>query len=72
MPGDSNGARPRENVLPALPDAVRDQTSALSRHHTQGRLFHCSAEHGKQVLMFLVLAGSGQALQLVLLSIQAV
>lgn len=37
VPGDSDGARPRENVLPALPDAVRDQTSALSGHYSQGR-----------------------------------
>lgn len=37
MPGDSDGAWPWENVLPALPDAVWYQTSALSRHYSQGR-----------------------------------
>lgn len=34
--GDSDGARPRENVLPALSDAVWYQTPALSWHHSQG------------------------------------
>lgn len=37
MPGDSDGARPWENVLPALPDAMWNQASALSGHHSQGR-----------------------------------
>lgn len=45
MPGDSDGAGPREDVLPALPDAVWHQTSALGRHHTQG---------GKTVAFFVM------------------
>ncbi len=36
LPGHSDGAGPREAVLPALPDAVRNQTPACCRHHTQG------------------------------------
>ncbi|KAM7382058.1 hypothetical protein PAMA_012765 [Pampus argenteus] len=36
LPGDSDGAGPREAVLPALPDAVWNQTPACCRHHTQG------------------------------------
>lgn len=36
VPGDSDGAGPRKDVLPALSDAVRHQTSALCRHHSQG------------------------------------
>ena len=48
VPGDSDGARPRENVLPALPDAVWNQTSALSWHYSQGRnarRFHFPVGH---------------------------
>lgn len=36
MPGDSDGAGPREDVLLALSDVVRHQTPALCRHHSQG------------------------------------
>lgn len=36
LPGDSDGAGPREAFLPALPDAVWNQTPTRSRHHTQG------------------------------------
>lgn len=49
MPGDSDGAGPREDVLPALSDAVRHQTSALCRHHSQG---------GKKVAFFYPIFGS--------------
>lgn len=34
LPGDTNGSRPRANVLPALPDAVRHQAPALGRDNT--------------------------------------
>ena len=34
VPGDPDGAGPREAVLPALPDAVRHQAPARRRHHT--------------------------------------
>lgn len=36
MPGDSDGTGPREDVLPAVPDVMWNQTPALSRHHPQG------------------------------------
>lgn len=36
VPGDPDGAGPREAFLPALPDAVWDQTPACGRHHSQG------------------------------------
>lgn len=36
VPGDSDGAGPREAFLPALPDAVWDQTPACCWHHSQG------------------------------------
>lgn len=41
VPGDSDGAGPREDVLPALPDAVWHQASSLGRHHTQGGESSC-------------------------------
>lgn len=36
VPGDSDGTGPREAFLPALPDAVWDQTPACGWHHSQG------------------------------------
>lgn len=36
LPGDSDGTGPREDVLPAVPDVVWNQTPALSRYHPQG------------------------------------
>ena len=43
VPGDSDGAGPRENVLPALPDVVWYQTSALSWHYSQGKKHNISS-----------------------------
>ncbi len=37
--GDQHGPGPREDVLLALPDAVRDQASSSSRHYPQVRTF---------------------------------
>ena len=36
LPGDQHGPGPREDVLPALPDALRDQAPASGGNHTQG------------------------------------
>lgn len=36
VPGDPDGAGPREAFVPALPDAVWDQTPARGWHHPQG------------------------------------
>lgn len=44
VPGDSDGAGPRAAFLPALPDAVRDQTSACSWHHSQGEILKRASE----------------------------
>lgn len=34
LPGDTNGSRPRANVLFAVPDALRHQALALGRNHS--------------------------------------
>lgn len=37
VPGHSDGAGPREAVLPALPDVVWYQTPPCCWHHSQGK-----------------------------------
>lgn len=51
VPGDSDGAGPREAFLPALPDAVWDQTPACCWHHSQGEIhMHTIGQHQNAVM----------------------
>lgn len=37
MPGHTDGARPREALLSALSDVVRNKTPPCGGHHSQGK-----------------------------------
>ena len=58
VPGDPDGAGPREDVLPALPDALWHQAPACRRHHPQGKLTRLTPSSHMDYLDMLFSLGS--------------
>lgn len=59
LPGYSDGAGPREAVLPALSDALWNQTPARRRHHTQGEARSCNTHKPLPVVSAISMVTTG-------------